>query len=40
VTRAPLSVLETSGFAHYPSEGLKTYAEANPMKKAGDVWDV
>jgi NAD(P)-dependent dehydrogenase (short-subunit alcohol dehydrogenase family) len=33
-------VLETSGFAHYPPEGLKTYAEANPMKKAGDVWDV
>jgi citronellol/citronellal dehydrogenase len=33
-------VLETSGFAHYPHEGLKTYAEANPMKKAGDVWDV
>ena len=33
-------VLETSGFAHYPPEGLKTYAEANPMKKAGDAWDV
>jgi citronellol/citronellal dehydrogenase len=33
-------VLETSGFAHYPPEGLATYAEANPMKKAGDVWDV
>ena len=24
-------VLETSGFAHYPPEGLKTYTEANPM---------
>jgi len=24
-------VLETSGFAHYPAEGLKTYTEANPM---------
>jgi len=33
-------VLETSGFAHYPPEGLKTYKEANPMKIAGDVWDV
>jgi len=33
-------VLETSGFAHYPPEGLATYAEANPMRKAGDVWDV
>jgi citronellol/citronellal dehydrogenase len=33
-------VLETSGFAHYPPEGLKTYAEANPMKKPGDAWDV
>jgi citronellol/citronellal dehydrogenase len=33
-------VLETSGFAHYPPEGLKTYMEANPMKKPGDVWDV
>ena len=33
-------VLETSGFAHYPPEGLATYPQANPMKKAGDVWDV
>jgi citronellol/citronellal dehydrogenase len=33
-------VLETSGFAHYPAEGLATYRQANPMKKAGDVWDV
>jgi len=33
-------VLETSGFAHYPQEGLATYPQANPMKKAGDVWDV
>jgi citronellol/citronellal dehydrogenase len=33
-------VLETSGFAHYPPEGLKTYTEANPMRRAGDVWDV
>jgi citronellol/citronellal dehydrogenase len=33
-------VLETSGFAHYPPEGLATYRQANPMRKAGDVWDV
>jgi citronellol/citronellal dehydrogenase len=33
-------VLETSGFAHYPPEGLKTYSQANPMRRAGDVWDV
>lgn len=33
-------VLETSGFAHYPPQGLKTYTEANPMRKAGDAWDV
>ena len=32
--------LETSGFAHYPPEGAKTYAEANPMRHAGDAWDV
>jgi citronellol/citronellal dehydrogenase len=33
-------VLETSGFAHYPPDGLKTYSQANPMRKPGDVWDV
>jgi citronellol/citronellal dehydrogenase len=33
-------VLETSGFAHYPPEGLKTYGDANPMRKSGDVWDI
>lgn len=32
--------LETSGFAHYPPEGAKTYYEANPMKHPGDAWDV
>ena len=32
--------LETSGFAHYPPEGAKTYPEANPMKRVGDAWDV
>jgi len=26
-------VLETSGFAHYPPEGLATYPQANPMKR-------
>jgi NAD(P)-dependent dehydrogenase (short-subunit alcohol dehydrogenase family) len=33
-------VLETSGFAHYRPEGLKTYVDANPMRRSGDVWDV
>ncbi len=32
--------LETSGFAHYPPEGAKTYLEANPMRRTGDAWDV
>ena len=32
--------LETSGFAHYPPEGAKTYKEANPMRRTGDAWDV
>ena len=32
--------LETSGFAHYPPEGAKTYFEANPMKHPGDAWDI
>jgi len=32
--------LETTGFAHYPPEGAKTYHEANPMKRPGDAWDV
>jgi NAD(P)-dependent dehydrogenase (short-subunit alcohol dehydrogenase family) len=32
--------LETSGFAHYPPEGAKTYKEANPMRRAGDAWDI
>jgi citronellol/citronellal dehydrogenase len=31
---------ETSGFAHYPPEGAKTYLEANPMRRTGDAWDV
>jgi len=33
-------VLETSGFAHYPPAGLRTYTQANPLKRAGDAWDV
>ena len=32
--------LETSGFAHYPPEGAKTYTQANPMRRTGDAWDV
>ena len=31
---------ETSGFAHYPPEGARTYLEANPMRRTGDAWDV
>ena len=33
-------VVETSGFAHYPPEGAKTYKEANAFKEPGDAWDV
>jgi NAD(P)-dependent dehydrogenase (short-subunit alcohol dehydrogenase family) len=33
-------VVETSGFAHYPPDGLATYGQANPMRRTGDVWDV
>jgi citronellol/citronellal dehydrogenase len=33
-------VLETSGFAHYRAEGLQTYTQANPLRRAGDAWDV
>ena len=31
---------ETSGFAHYPPEGARTYPQANPMRRVGDAWDV
>ena len=33
-------VVETSGFAHYPPEGAKTYYEANVFKVPGDAWDI
>ena len=33
-------VCETSGFVHYPPEGLKTYPEANPMRHVGDAHDI
>jgi citronellol/citronellal dehydrogenase len=33
-------VCETSGFAHYPPEGLKTYLESNPMLRVGDAHDI
>ncbi len=32
--------LETSGFAHYPPEGVQSYYDANPMRRPGDAWDV
>jgi NAD(P)-dependent dehydrogenase (short-subunit alcohol dehydrogenase family) len=32
--------VETAAFAQYPPEGAATYADANPMRKAGDVQDV
>lgn len=31
---------ETSAFAYYPPEGAATYPEANPMRRAGDAWDI
>ena len=31
---------ESTGFNQYPEEGSQTYAEANPMLRAGDEWDV
>jgi citronellol/citronellal dehydrogenase len=33
-------VVETSGFAHYVPEAVKSYADGNPMKRVGDAWDV
>ncbi len=33
-------VHETSGFAFYPPEGLKTYTESNPMLRVGDAHDI
>lgn len=31
---------ETEGFGVYPAEGVATYAQANPMRRAGDAQDV
>jgi citronellol/citronellal dehydrogenase len=46
---APLSIrvncvapgcCETEGFGVYPAEGVATYAQSNPMRRAGDAQDV
>jgi citronellol/citronellal dehydrogenase len=31
---------ETEGFGVYPAEGVATYAQSNPMRRAGDAQDV
>lgn len=31
---------ESTGFARYPEEGAATFQESNPMRHAGDEWDV
>ncbi|MGM0584660.1 MAG: SDR family oxidoreductase [Pseudomonadota bacterium] len=31
---------ESSGFANYPEEGAATFQDSNPMRHAGDEWDV
>lgn len=31
---------ESSGFYNYPEEGAKTFEDSNPMRHAGDEWDV
>ncbi|MBS4045997.1 SDR family oxidoreductase [Ferrovibrio sp.] len=31
---------ESTGFARYPREGAATFEESNPMRHAGDEWDV
>lgn len=31
---------ESSGFGNYPPEGAATFEESNPMRHAGDEWDV
>ena len=31
---------ETTAFAYYPPRGAATYAESNPMRHAGDAWDI
>ncbi len=31
---------ESTGFANYPPEGAATFHNANPMRRAGDEWDI
>ena len=31
---------ESTGFGNYPPEGAATFKESNPMRRAGDEWDV
>lgn len=31
---------ESTGFGNYPAEGAATFKESNPMRRAGDEWDV
>ena len=31
---------ESSGFGNYPPEGAATFKESNPMRRAGDEWDI
>ncbi len=31
---------ESNGFARYPAEGAATFQESNPMRHAGDEWDI
>ena len=31
---------ESTGFGNYPEEGAATFQESNPMRRAGDEWDI
>jgi len=31
---------ESTGFGNYPEEGAATFQESNPMRHAGDEWDI
>jgi len=31
---------ESTGFGNYPPEGAATFKESNPMRRAGDEWDI
>ncbi len=35
-----VGTVESSGFANYTAEGRRTFYDANPLRRAGDVWDV